>query len=92
MAIEILETTVPASADSGVRTFMVQHIGVDGRPVTALDISVCKLEDRALDGEESQLLEIRDEVPVNEELARAWINLGAALLNTVGSRLSNPND
>lgn len=92
MPIEILETTVPATADSGVRTFQVRHLAADGVPLTALDISVCKLEDRALDGEESKLLEIRDVVPANEETARAMINLGAALLNTVGSRLCNPDD
>jgi hypothetical protein len=92
MHIDILETTVPASADCGVRTFQVRSVGPDGVPLTAVDVSVCGLEDKALHDEAPELLEIHDRVPSNAAVGNALINLGTALLNTVGSRLCNPDD
>jgi len=92
MPIEILETTAPASADCGVRTFQVRSVGPDGSPLTAIDLSVCGLEDKAAPDEEPQLLEIHDHVPNNTDLAHALINLAAALLNKAGSQLCNPDD
>ena len=89
---QILETTVPASADCGVRTFQVAYLSPSGEPQTAVDVSVCGLESKALSGEEPQLLEIHDAVPGNSALAHALINLGAALLNQVGAQLCNPDD
>ena len=88
----ILETTVPASADCGVRIFQVQWVDANKVPLTALDVSVCGLEERALDGEASQLLEIHERLPSNQEVGLALINLGTTLLNKLGSQLCNPDD
>jgi hypothetical protein len=92
MTPTILETTVPASADCGVRTFQIQVVDASNVPLTALDVSVCGLENKALDGEENKLLEIREAVPSNHDVGLALINLGAVLLNTIGSQICNPDD
>jgi hypothetical protein len=89
---EILETTVPAASACGMRTFQVRWEGLSGEPETAVDVSVCGLESRALTGEKIELLEIEDRVPTNKEVAHALIHLAAALLDTAGAQLSNPND
>jgi hypothetical protein len=95
MPPNIIETTVPASADCGVRTFQVQtktDLYNDGLPISAIDVSVCGLEDKSIDGEASTLMEIRDALPSNHDVGLALINLGTALLNTIGSQLCNPDD
>lgn len=88
----IVETTVPASADCGVRSFQVRWEGLSGEAETAIDVSVCGLESRDLTGEVVELLEIRDQVPTNKDVGRALVNLGVALLNQVGAQLCNPDD
>jgi hypothetical protein len=84
MPLEFRETTVPASADCGMRTFQVRSVEADGEPVSAIDVSVVGLEVPGQTGEVAELMEIRDSVPSNRDLGMALINLGTALLNTVG--------
>jgi hypothetical protein len=88
----MIETTVPASADCGVRSFRVLWEGLSGEAETAVEVQVCGLESRNLTGEAVELLEIKERVPTNQEVGRALVNLGVALLNKVGAVLCNPDD
>ncbi len=88
----IVETTVPASADCGVRSFRVMWEGLSGEAETAVDVQVCGLESRDLTGEAVEMLEIKERVPTNQEVGKALVNLGVALLNQVGVQFCNPDD
>jgi hypothetical protein len=93
MMAKILETSSPASADCGIRTFSVRYDDpISGVTVNALEVSVVATEDSTQDGERPNLIEITDHVPANRELAEALVLLAAALINIPGQILANPED
>lgn len=76
----IRETTVPAAADSGMRTFEAND--QDHR----IEVAVTLSENTALFDEELTLT-ITGNVPTNDQLARALLAMAYQLFNTPGQSL-----
>lgn len=83
MSRTITETTSPATADCGMRTFSI----VSESGESEFQVCVLRLENRAAHDEPIQRMEVHDSVPENRDTGRALCALASRLLESPGASI-----